>query len=197
MKNLTLNEVIANYDHLLFIGYRGSRSLGLETKESDHDYLIITDKSFKDDNVLSVTLDEFKQMADNCELEAVEASCNPLWFANANIRVMVEGYAASFWSNRSIELFKCQLFLLLKNQLKQSITSDKFKAKVYLYWWLYNSDNPITYYKQHHLPTKVKFTYLVIRYGYDCSDLIENIRQFRYNSDNRLSNRNKMNSLKD
>lgn len=157
---------------MIFKGYRGSRALGLETEQSDIDVLVVLKKdelTIKDkqsnvpvkqgqrfvginsqgEDEMTVTLTEFQRMAQNAELEFIEA-----YFSSYEVDswmmldiLHIESY---IYTDEYDKIFKKQLFYVLRNQVKQYLKGYKtehFLAKIYLYSYLLTKDNAIKVYR--------------------------------------------------
>lgn len=157
---------------MLFKGYRGSRALGLETEQSDIDVLVVLKKeeltindtqskvpvkqgqrfvgiNDQGEDEMTVTLTEFQRMAQNAELEFIEA-----YFSSYEVDswmmldiLHIESY---IYTDEYDKLFKKQLFYVLRNQVKQYLKGYKtehFLAKIYLYSYLLTKDNAVKVYR--------------------------------------------------
>ena len=157
---------------MLFKGYRGSRALGLETEQSDIDVLVVLKKdeltindtqskvpvkqgqrfvgiNSQGEDEMTVTLKEFQRMAQNAELEFIEAYFNA-YEVDSWMMLDILHIESYIYTDEYDKIFKKQLFYVLRNQVKQYLKGYKtehFLAKIYLYSYLLTKDNAVKVYR--------------------------------------------------
>lgn len=180
---------------LLFVGYRGSHALGLSNEASDVDLLaVVTDnhsnaKEQKDIMVMNLTTfgDQLKLVG----LEVIEAITTPVYISkrfnyDKLMNLLVNNYSLFNYG------LKRQLFMVLKNQLKQIDKNKgerkaKFKGKTYLYYSLIKRQHTLLRYIQSHTDHDLMDDYLAIRNGDKSFDKdIDMIRKYRQNDHRRM-----------
>lgn len=175
-------------EHLLFVGLRGSRCLGLALESSDTDYLAIIDfettkcKELQNDTIVyGINLAHERIL--NGTFNFVEALTGPIYCSdNFNL----QAYLAIFDSKEYEYCFKYHIWGYIKTLLKLYDKKDdnrKYAAKIILFYELFNEySNIVDYYKSHKLPQKLCDLYFRIRkFGLTEEDkiLIEKIRKWR------------------
>lgn len=196
-------------ESVLFIGRRGSTTIGLSDANSDVDYFVVA-KDTEDmkamENVMLdvnlVTLSRFKHMLMRLSIETVEALFNVEYVAKgfegevARYREFVETNSDSNF------LFWYQVWLMLKNQLKQyrkGLNDNKFGSKIYLYGALLKDDAILDYWThKREIADEVRAHYFEIRHkGTSETDeaFIDEVERDRKSAERRFELRERSNRI--
>lgn len=194
--------------NVLLIGRRGSTCIGLNDSNSDIDYLVVGKNNsdmLEQENIMLdtnlVTQDRFELMLSRMSIETIEALYN-LEYVSDTFEEQVAQYKNYVENgNDTYFLFWYQIWLMLKNQIKQfnkGVNNSKFASKIYLYSALLKNDNILDYWvKGKIISQDIKDNYFRIRGGVITDAdvrLIDNIAAERNNATLRADYRARYNS---
>lgn len=172
MKEIVLKMKEIYQDKLLYIGMRGSHCLGLNTEDSDEDYLVVISDDLENkfdqgQDIQISTLSQFHKCFLQGDLQVVEALTYKLYSSD---EFNYEKYLQILQTDIYEELFRCNIFKVIKNHIKRynkNIQKDKMIAKILLFEYLLQLDKNrlIECYLTHSIETKEKRQYLRIRQG--------------------------------
>lgn len=141
-----VDEVLEAYDHVMLIGLRGGRALGLES--GDIDLLIVVEEYEDNNNPLDyqvVSWEKFVSLYLNGALETIEC-LNNIIYMDKPIEDDINLMASENLQELYYDMIETECYLVMKNQLKQikrfPDKKVKFAAKSQLFYDILHDDNP-------------------------------------------------------
>lgn len=141
-----VDEVLEAYDHVMLIGIRGGRALGLES--GDIDLLIVVEEYEDNNNPLDyqvVSWEKFVSLYLNGALETIEC-LNNIIYMDKPIEDDINLMASENLQELYYDMIETECYLVMKNQLKQikrfPDKKVKFAAKSQLFYDILHDDNP-------------------------------------------------------
>lgn len=196
-----ISDIKNTFDKVLYIGLRGSYSLGLNDENSDYDlYVVLVDSDkikYKSLNgsqtdIYYTSFRGFISDLQKGRLESYEALFNEVY------SVVDFSVLRNYICNNTLyqELFEYEIYKVLKNQQKQFINNksiyrqSKFLAKSVLYYRLLtsNSQNILNCFIKHKVDDHIKQEYFNIKYSNNLDeylDLFTDTLNYRNDSERR------------
>lgn len=141
-----VDEVLESYNHVMLIGLRGGRALGLES--GDIDLLIVVEEYEDNNNPLDyqvVSWEKFVSLYLNGALETIEC-LNNIIYMDKPIEDDINLMASENLQELYYDMIETECYLVMKNQLKQikrfPDKKVKFAAKSQLFYDILHDDNP-------------------------------------------------------
>lgn len=182
-----VDEVLEAYDHVMLIGLRGGRALGLESGDID---LLIVVEEYEDNNhpldYQVVSWDKFVSLYLNGALETIECLNNIIYMDNSiedDINLMTSENLQELY----YDMIETECYLVMKNQLKQikrfPDKKVKFAAKSQLFYDILHDDNPaaLLWDSSSNIMDKHKENYLEFRENppENIDDIIDSLWDYR------------------
>lgn len=182
-----VDEVLEAYDHVMLIGLRGGRALGLES--GDIDLLIVVEEYEDNNNPLDcqvVSWDKFVSLYLNGALETIEC-LNNIIYMDKSIEYDINLMTSENLQKLYYDMIETECYLVMKNQLKQikrfPDKKVKFAAKSQLFYDILHDDNPaaLLWDSSSNIMDKHKENYLEFRENppENIDDIIDSLWDYR------------------